>query len=335
MQKQIVVSGIRPTGYLHLGNYFGAIRNYVRMQEDYECYFFVADWHSLTTHPDTKALKESVLRVLAENIAAGLDPKKACLYVQSSLPEIAELYLLLNMLAYKGELEKTVTFKDKVRLQPDNVNAGLLTYPVLQAADILIHRASFVPVGKDQEQNLEMARNFAQRFNHRYTELFPEPQAFNYGSELIKVPSLDGTGKMSKSENQLATLYLADDDETIRKKVMKAKTDFGPLLEAPLNLIKSAAVENLFQLLKLVSEDSVVKKFNLDFSNGTIRYGDMKKQLGEDMVKFISPIRKKAEGIYSDKGYLKQVMEEGAEKARTSAIKTIERARELIGLNYL
>ena len=145
-QKEIVVSGIRPTGFLHLGNYFGALRNYVRMQEEYECFFFVADWHSLTTHPDTKELRDSVLHVLAENIAAGLDPEKACLYVQSNIPEIAELYLLLNMLAYKGELEKTVTFKDKVRMQPQNVNAGLLTYPVLQAADIMIHRAKYVPV---------------------------------------------------------------------------------------------------------------------------------------------------------------------------------------------
>jgi len=331
MQKQIVVSGIRPTGYLHLGNYFGAIRNYVRMQDEYECYFFVADWHSLTTHPDTKELKQSVLRVLAENIAAGLDPQKACLYVQSSLPEIAELYLLLNMLAYKGELEKTVSFKEKVRRQPDNVNAGLLTYPVLQAADILIHRASYVPVGKDQEQHLEMARNFAQRFNHRYTELFPEPQAFNYGSELVKVPSLDGTGKMSKSENQLATLYLADDDETIRKKVMKAKTDSGP---TSANSDMPEYIQNIFGLMSLVSKENTVEHFRDDFKNASIRYGDMKKQLAEDMVKFISPIRRKAEAIYNDKDYLKRVIQEGAEKARSSATKTIERARELMSLNY-
>ena len=198
-KNEIVMSGIRPTGFLHLGNYFGALRNYVRMQEEYHCYFMVADWHSLTTHPDTKELRSSVMRVLAENIAAGIDPNKACLYLQSRIPEIAELYLLLNMLAYKGELEKTSSFKEKVRLQPDNVNAGLLTYPVLQAADIMIHRAKYVPVGKDQEQHLEMVRNFAQRFNYRYGELFPEPEAFNFGEELVKVPSLDGAGKMSKS----------------------------------------------------------------------------------------------------------------------------------------
>jgi tryptophanyl-tRNA synthetase len=331
-QKEIVVSGIRPTGFLHLGNYFGAMRNYVRMQEEFNCYFFVADWHSLTTHPDTKTLKESVLRVLAENIAAGLDPEKVCLYLQSSVPEIAELYLYLNMMAYKGELEKTVTFKEKVRLQPDNVNAGLLTYPVLQTADIIIHRAKYVPVGKDQEQHLEMARNFAQRFNHRYGELFPEPVAFNYGSELVKVPSLDGAGKMSKSENQLATLYLADDDELIRKKVMKAKTDSGPTepdSEMP------DYIQNIFQIMGLVSEESTVQKFRDDFNNANIRYGDMKKQIAEDMVQFIAPIREKAEAIYQDRAYLKTVIESGAEKARHSAKETIERTREMIGLNYL
>jgi tryptophanyl-tRNA synthetase len=330
--KEIVVSGIRPTGYLHLGNYFGAMRNYVRMQEEYDCYFFVADWHSLTTHPDTSALRTSVLHVIAENIAAGLDPAKVCLYVQSDVPEIAELYLLLNMLAYKGELEKTVTFKDKVRQQPDNVNAGLLTYPVLQSADILIHRAKYVPVGKDQEQHLEMARNFAQRFNHRYGELFPEPKAFNFGSDLVKVPSLDGAGKMSKSENQLATLYLADSDDAIRKKVMKAKTDSGPA--APGETMPDY-ISNIFLLMSLVSAPEVTARFRKDFDEAVIRYGDMKKQLAEDMVAFIAPIREKAAAIRNDEAYLAKVIREGAEQARESAVKTIKAARAAIGLNYI
>src|SRR5213078_4097770 len=245
-KRPIVMSGIRPTGFLHLGNYFGAVRNYVRMQEEYECFFMVADLHSLTTHPDTKDLKLNVQRVLSENIACGLDPDKVALYCQSHLRETCELYLYLNMLAYKGELEKTSTFKDKVRQQPDNVNAVLLTYPVLQTADIVIHRALYVPVGKDQEQHLEMARNFVNRFNHRYGEVFPEPHAFNYGSKLVKVPSLDGSGKMSKSENQLATLYLSDDDELIRKKIMKAKMDAGPTEP---NSSKPDYIENLFLLM--------------------------------------------------------------------------------------
>jgi len=238
---------------------------------------------------------------------------------------------LLNMLAYQGELEKTATFKDKVRLQPGNVNAGLLTYPVLMAADILIHRAKYVPVGKDQEQHLEMARNYVQRFNHRYSEVFPEPEAFNFGESLLKVPSLDGAGKMSKSENQMATLYLADDDELIRKKVMKAKTDSGPV---EMNSQKPDYIENIFLLMKLVSEESVLQKFDADFNNCTIRYGDMKKQLAEDMINFIAPIRQKAEAIYHDEKYLAQVIEMGTEKARRSAGETIKQVREMMGMKY-
>ena len=330
-KKDIVMSGIRPTGFLHLGNYFGAVQNYVRMQQEYECFFMVADLHSLTTHPDTKGLKENVLRVISENIASGLDPDKAALFCQSHVYETSELYLYLNMLAYTGELEKTTTFKEKIRLQPDNVNAGLLTYPVLMAADILLHRALLVPVGKDQEQHLEMARNFANRFNYRYGEIFPEPTAFNFGSELIKVPSLDGAGKMSKSENQLATLYLSDDDELIRKKIMKAKTDSGPTEP---NTPKPDYIKNIFLLMSLVSSKDVLHKFETDYNNCTIRYGDMKKQLAEDMVKFISPIREKTETIRNDQKYLDDVMEKGAEKARKSARATIELVRNAIGLNY-
>jgi len=330
-QKEIVMSGIRPTGFLHLGNYFGAIRNYVKMQEDFECYFMVADWHSLTTHPDTKELKNNVERVLAENIACGLDPHKAAFYCQSHVHETAELYLYLNMLAYTGELERTVTFKDKVRQHPENVNAGLLTYPVLQAADIILHRAKYVPVGKDQEQHLEMARNFASRFNHRYGEVFPEPVAYNYNAELVKVPSLDGGGKMSKSENQMATLFLADEDDVIRKKIMKATMDNGP---TEMNSPKPVYIENIFGLMKLVSAAEVIAKFEDDYNNCNIRYGDMKKQLGEDMVKFITPIREKINTILPDKKYLKQVMEQGAEKANKNAGETMKMVREVMGLKY-
>jgi tryptophanyl-tRNA synthetase len=329
--REIVMSGIRPTGFLHLGNYFGAIRNYIRMQDSFDCFFMVADLHSLTTHPDTKELKANVHRVLAENIACGLDPEKVALYCQSQVHETAELYLYLNMMAYKGELEKTVTFKEKVRLNPDNVNAGLLTYPVLQTADIILHRAKYVPVGKDQEQHLEMARNFVKRFNHRYGEVFPEPHAFNYNEELVKVPSLDGSGKMSKSENQLATLYLADDDVAIRKKVMKAKTDEGP---KEMNAEKPDYIENIFSLMRLVSTPDVIQKFEADYNNCLIRYGDMKKQLGEDMVNFIAPIRNRVNDILSNEKYLEEVMEKGADKAGISARATMELVRGAIGLKY-
>jgi tryptophanyl-tRNA synthetase len=340
MNKERVLTGIRPTGFLHIGNYFGATRNFLRMQDDFDCYVFVADWHSLTTHPDTTELQNGVRRVLAENIACGLDPEKVTLYIQSDIPEIAELYLYLNMLAYKGELEKTVTFKEKVRQHPDNVNAGLLTYPVLQAADILIHRAGKVPVGKDQEQHLEMARNFAQRFNFRYgngENILPEPQAFSFeGGDLVKILSLNGEGKMSKSENEMNTLYLADSDDMIRKKIMKAKTDQGP---AEQNSVKPDYIENLFTLLKLVSTPETVAVFEDQYNqssagNTVIRYGDLKKQLGNDMAAFIGPIREKTNEILLNPGYLANIMQHGKEKARASAQETLNLVRQAIGVTY-
>jgi tryptophanyl-tRNA synthetase len=338
--KERVLTGIRPTGFLHLGNYFGATRNFLQMQEAYDCFVFVADWHSLTTHPDTKELQTSVRRVLAENIACGLNPEQITLYVQSDVPEIAELYLYLNMLAYKGELEKTTTFKDKVRQHPENVNAGLLTYPVLQAADIIIHRAGKVPVGKDQEQHLEMARNFAQRFNFRYgggETILPEPMAFNYsGGELIKILSLDGNGKMSKSENAMNTIYLCDEDDLLRKKIMKAKTDQGP---AEPYSQKPDYIENLFTMMKLVSKSDTLEKFEQDYNNSStgnvvIRYGDMKKQLAEDMVQFLKPIREKTNELMNDTAYLGRLMQIGKDKARTSAAQTISMVRQAMGVHY-
>ena len=331
MSKEIVVSGIRSTGHLHLGNYFGAIQNYVKMQDAYDCYFFVADYHSLTTHPDPKDLKENVFRVVAENIASGLDPNKVALYAQSDLPEIPELYLMLNMLAYMGELEKVPTFKDKVRQQPDNVNAGLLTYPVLMAADILIHRAVKVPVGKDQEQHLEMARNFAQRFNNRYGNLFPEPEVFRFNADTVKIMSLDGNGKMSKSENVNATIYLSDDDDTIRKKIMKAKTDAGPTEP---NAAMPDYIQNIFLLMHLVSGSGVVDTYRTAYNNCNIRYGDMKKQLAEDMAAFVRPIRERATDLQKDHIAIRKILKEGAEKARASASATIAEARKMIGINY-
>ena len=226
---ETVVSGIRSTGKLHLGNFYGAVKNFVQMQNEYNCYFFIADYHSLTTHPTPADLHSNVKQVLVEDLAAGIDPDKATIYVQSDVPEIAELYLYLNMNAYMGELERSTSFKDKVRAQPDNVNAGLLTYPVLMAADILIHKATKVPVGKDQEQHLEMSRTFGNRFNRLYkTEYFPEPFAFNFTEKLVKVPGLDGKGKMGKSEGEANAVYLSDEPEIIRKKVMRAVSDEGP-----------------------------------------------------------------------------------------------------------
>jgi len=326
---ETVVSGIRSTGKLHLGNYYGAVQNFVRMQHDYNCFFFIADYHSLTTHPTPDNLHENVKQVLVEYLAAGLDPEKATLYVQSDVPEIAELYLYLNMNAYLGELERSTSFKDKVRAQPDNVNAGLLTYPVLMAADILIHKATKVPVGKDQEQHLEMARTFGNRFNRLYnTEYFPEPYAFTFSEKLVKIPGLDGKGKMGKSEGENNAVYLADDEETIRKKVMRAVTDSGPTAE---NQEKPEVIQNLFDILKVVSTSDTYQHFDEAYANAQIRYGDFKKQLAEDIILATAPMRNRINDLAKDTTYLQKVANLGTEKARESAGKTIKEVRELIG----
>ncbi|MBB5638826.1 tryptophanyl-tRNA synthetase [Pedobacter cryoconitis] len=327
--KEIVVSGIRPTGKLHLGNYFGAVANFIKMQHEYNCFFFIADLHSLTTHPTPGDLHGYVKNVLVEYLACGIDPEVATIYIQSDVPEVTELYLYLNMNAYMGELERSTSFKDKVRSQPDNVNAGLLTYPALMAADILIHKALKVPVGKDQEQHLEMTRTFGNRFNRLYdSAYFPEPFAFSYSANLVKVPGLDGKGKMGKSEGDANCIYLADSPEIIRKKVLKAVSDGGPTEE---NQPKPEAIQNLFDLMKIVSTEDTIAHFDELYNKCQIRYGDFKKQLAEDMIIFNSPIRERIEEISKDTEYLRKVANLGAEKARESARKTIKDVRELIG----
>jgi tryptophanyl-tRNA synthetase len=324
---ETVVSGIRSTGNLHLGNYYGAIKNFLKMQRENKCFFFIADYHALTTHPKPEDLQGNIRQILAEYLACGIDPEIATIFIQSDVPEVTELYLLLNMNAYVGELERTTSFKEKIRKHPDNINAGLLTYPVLMAADIIIHKANKVPVGKDQEQHLEMTRRFARRFNMIYdVNYFPEPDAYNFGHELIKIPGLDGTGKMGKSEGN--GIFLADPPQVIRKKVMSAVTDAGPTEKGQK---MSEAVQNLFTIMNVVSDPSVVKYFTDKYASCEIRYGDLKKQLAEDIIKATDPIRNKINDILSDSKYMSRVVKEGSEKARESASKTIREVREIIG----
>ena len=326
---ETVVSGIRPTGNLHLGNYFGALRNFIKMQEENRCFFFVADLHSLTTHPHPDDLSGNVRQILSQYIAAGLDPEKVALFIQSDVPEVSEMYVLMNMLAYVGELERTVSFKDKIRKQQDNVNAGLLTYPVLMAVDILIHRPSKVPVGKDQEQHLEMTRIYARRFNNLYgVKFFPEPDAYNFGNDLLKIPGLDGTGKMGKSENN--GIFLIDDEKTITKKVMRAVTDTGP---TALNSEMPESIQNLFTLLKVVSTSDTVQYFIDKYNSCEIRYGDLKKQLAEDICKITLPIRERIIDISNNTEYLSKIAKLGAEKARESASKTLSEMKKIIGFH--
>ena len=326
---ETVVSGIRSTGNLHLGNYIGALKNFIKMQYEHRCFFFIADYHSLTTHPTPQDLHNNVKQVLVEYLACGLNPEASTIYVQSDVPEISELYLLMNMNAYLGELERCTSFKEKVRKQPENINAGLLTYPVLMAADIIIHKSTKVPVGKDQEQHLEMARTFANRFNRMYNvSFFPEPFAFNFGEQLIKIPGLDGSTKMGKSEGENNALFLADEPDVIRKKIMRAVTDSGP--KEP-NQLKPQAIENIFTLMKVLSTEATYQHFNELYNTCQIRYGDMKKQLAEDAIVFLQPLREKIKEIHADNAYLRRVVKIGAEKARESASKTIKEVRQILG----
>lgn len=345
--RKVVLSGIRSTGNLHLGNYYGALSKFVRMQDDFDCRFFIADLHALTTHPDPAMLHQNVKDIIAEYLAAGLDPEKNVLYVQSDVPEISEMYLLMNMHVGIGELMRTASFKDKARkalgISSDGddiekeiignqtnqrVNAGLLTYPTLMAVDILIHHADFVPVGKDQEQHLELTRRFARRFNSFYkVNYFGEPVNFNFGGEAVKVPGLDGSGKMGKSEGNC--IYLIDDEKTLRKKVMRAVTDEGP--KEP-NQPVSQPVENLFTLLNLVSGKEVADHYRQAYADCSIRYGDMKKQLAEDMLKVTLPIRERILDIRQNDEYISKVIRRGAEQARAVAADTLRDVREIMGI---
>lgn len=322
-----VLSGIRSTGNLHLGNYYGALRNFIKMQDENNCYFFIADLHSLTTHPDPALLHGNVKNVLVDYLAAGIDPEKSVIYVQSDVPQVAELYLYLNMHVYMGELAKTTSFKDKARKQPENVNAGLLTYPSLMAADILMHNADKVPVGKDQEQHLEMTRRFARRFNNFYgVDYFKEPIAYNFGQELIKIPGLDGSGKMGKSEGNC--IYLSDSAKEIEKKVKRALTDAGPTEP---NSVKPDYIENLFTIMKVVSSNEVIAHYEDKWNTCAMRYGDLKKQLATDIIGVTSPIRERILELEKDDDYLRKVARDGAEKARQNASKTITDVREIMG----
>ncbi|MDE7396246.1 MAG: tryptophan--tRNA ligase [Muribaculum sp.] len=317
--------------------------------------YFLADLHALTTHPDPSMLHDNVKTILAEYLAAGLDPEKSTIFVQSDVPEVSELYLLLNMHVGIGELMRTASFKDKARKalgisKPSasddkdddeaferqiignetnkRVNAGLLTYPTLMAVDILIQKATKVPVGKDQEQHLELTRRFARRFNSFYgVDFFPEPQNFNYTAHSVKVPGLDGSGKMGKSEGNC--IYLTDEEKVLRKKVMRAVTDEGP--KEP-NSPVSQPVENLFTLMELTSSPEVLEHFRQAYADCSIRYGDLKKQLAEDILKITTPIRERYLDICGNDEMLGRILRQGAEKARENAAKTLAEAREIMGI---
>ncbi len=331
-KDDIIVSGARSTGVIHIGNYFGAIRNFAKMIDDFEnpSFFFIADWHALTTHQDAALLKDSVRKTLATYLGCGLDPNKSTIYLQSDVPAISELYLYLNMFAHLGELERTATFKEKIAANPNNINAGLLTYPVLMAADVLIHKGTKVPVGKDQAQHIEMIRTFSNRLNRVYKkEIFKEALAYSYSDDFVTVPSLNGSGKMSKSDDPNSAILLLDSDKDIEKKIKRAKTDTGPTEK---NSPLTQEVKNLFDLMALFSNEEQITYFKNSYLDCSIRYGDLKNQLALDAIQFIRPLREQIEEYINKPNLLVEIAKSGAEKANNSANNTIEELRDTLGL---
>jgi len=321
----VVVSGIRATGGLHLGNYFGAIRYFFPLQESHRCYFFVADYHTLTTAPDPEVLRSNRLPIVKTFLATGIDPQKAVIFYQSSLPEVAELTLLLGMSVPVGELERCVTFKEKVRQNPDNVNHGLLTYPILMAADILIQKANLVPVGQDQLQHLEMARDFASRFNRKYCEIFPSPQSMQ--GEALRLLGLDGE-KMSKSEHN--TIELLDGPETVSAKILKGVTDTNRKKRNDPGDPQNNCV-SIFPLHELFSSTEQAFEIISGCKAGTLACVECKKMVAEKVNGFLAPFQEKYRQFSND--YVKDVLLAGAKQAKDNAQVTLSEVRQAMGLD--
>lgn len=328
MSKKIILSGIQSTGKLTLGNYLGAINNWVQMQEEYDCYYMIANLHSLTVRNDPETLRNNTLKVLAMYVAAGLDPEKNTIFIQSQVKEHAELGWILDCYTYMGELSRMTQFKDKAAKHADNINAGLFTYPALMAADILLYQANLVPVGQDQQQHLEITRDIAERFNKLYGKTFTIPEGY-YGKASAKIMGLqDPTAKMSKSAtNPNDVILLEDEPDVIIKKFKKAVTDSENKVRFdPEN---KPGVSNLMQIYSSITGlkmEEIEKKFE---NSG---YGDFKTKVAETVAAKLEPIQRKYKELLENKEYLEKIYTEGANRARKLASKTLDEVKERIGI---
>jgi tryptophanyl-tRNA synthetase len=325
--KPVVLSGIQPTGTLHIGNYFGAVKNYVALQDQYECFYSIVDYHAITVEHDPHELAKNTLEMARDLLACGLDPKKCALFVQSQVPEHTELAWILSAVTSYGDLQRMTQFKEKGETQ-EFVSCGLFTYPVLQAADILIYKASKVPVGEDQIQHIELARRIARRFNSRFGEIFPEPEALLTEAPRIMSPA-DPTRKMSKSLGPKHYIALTEPEESIREKIKTAVTDIGPRPQGE----KSPGVANLFLLLKLTAPPEIYERFEADYATGTLKYEPLKRAVADYLVKALEPIRARRAQLKESE--VREILYEGAKRARAVAKKTLEEARERIGVGKL
>lgn len=318
MKQETILSGVQATGRMHIGNYLGALKQFVEIQNEgkLQCYFFVADLHALTVPRDPKQLRQDTLEVVAEYVAAGIDPKKSVIFIQNHVLEHAELAWIFNCITPVGELERMTQFKDKGRSQKDSVNAGLLTYPTLMAADILMYKPNFVPVGDDQVQHIELSRVIARKFNKQFGETFPEPKPFT--KKPLRIMSLkDPAKKMSKTGDE--PLYIDDSPKEIAAKLKKAVTT-------------EAGATNLLELLGYFGDSKVIAEFNAAQKSGDIRYSDLKTELATAISDQFADFRKRKKELLGDKAELMKIINDGDTKARKIASQTMQEVKEKIGL---
>lgn len=324
--KKILFSGMQATGNLTLGNYLGALKNWINLADEYECFYSVVDLHSITVRQDPAELRKRARNLLTLYIAAGLDPKKNCIYYQSHVSGHAELSWILNCFTYMGELNRMTQFKDKSAKHADNINAGLYTYPVLMAADILLFQADVVPVGKDQLQHLEITRDIAQRFNNIYGDVFtiPEPYVGKVGAKIMSLQ--DPTKKMSKSDENLnASIYLMDDPDTIIRKFKRAVTDSEACVRYS---DEQPGIKNLIDIYS-VCTDKTPEEVEREFDGKG--YGDFKMAVGESVVSVLKPVQDRFAELSKDKAYIDSIIKENGEKANYYATKTLRKVQKKVG----
>lgn len=322
-----IFSGIQPTGAIHIGNYAGALQNWVRLQDEHECIFCICDYHALTTVNDGERLRRQVYEAALDLLSCGLDVKKCRLFVQSQVPEHTELSWILSCCASIGELNRMTQFKEKSE-RSEFINAGLFTYPILMAADILLYKAELVPVGEDQLQHLEVARVFARHFNNVFGQTFPEPQSRLTAATRVMALN-DPAKKMSKSIPG-STIMLTDSDDVIRKQIKKAVTDVGGSGES-----MSPGVANLFNLLKIFSTPETVAFFEEQFREGKLRYGDLKKTLGDDIAARLGTFRQRRQELEGEPGLVQDILADSAAQVRKIARQTLDEVREKVGYSPL
>jgi len=329
MAKKRILSGMRPSGKLHLGNYLGALTNWVKLQEEYECFFMIADWHALTDRTDTKEIKQDIEDVLIDWLAVGLDPEKSVLFLQSHIYQHAELHLLFSMITPLAWLERCHTYKEKVEAGAET-NYGLLGYPVLQAADILVYKAEKVPVGEDQLPHLELTREIARRFNNLYGKVFPEPEPILSSSP--RILGIDGKKKMGKSYNNY--IALSDPPEVIKKKVMSMFTDPTKIYRGDAGHPEKCNVYS-YHLLFGLDQGENVEKIAIDCKEGKLGCTTCKANLAEVLIKLLAPFREKRKQIEEDKTLVNQVLDKGRRKASSLASLTIKEVKEAMKVSYV